>query len=171
MPSLRLHLGKLYFTGIWSLKDKYTHQQHYYFIINSRQGHVSPGRCQSDTKAAFRMQKLKAPLLRPHFNKIPLKLVRSHVTAGAEPPPASWETRALNTVYKPTLLIFAQCKRIWSIHSHFFSISAAAKVQTTVPHAKTAQSIPTGINSEALKKPWYDHIAPLSLPHRHKDAT
>lgn len=57
------------------------------------------------------------------------------------------------------------------MHNHFFPISAAAEAQTTVPHAETAHYIPTGTNPEVPKKPWYDHIAPLSLPHGHKDKT
>lgn len=51
-------------------------------------------------------QKLKAPLLSTNFDKTPLKSVRPNVTAAAEPPPANWETRDVNSLYKPTSLIF-----------------------------------------------------------------
>lgn len=67
-------------------------------------------------------QQPKAPLLSTHFDKTPLKSVRSNLTAAAEPPQANRETRALNSIYKPTSFIFLCSVQEYLIHPQpFFS--------------------------------------------------
>lgn len=86
-----MYLEELYFTIIWSLKDKYTYTlptSQFYHKLKAR-SHVTLAGDELIQEMFSGSQQLKAPLLSAHFDNTPLKSVRPNVTAAAKPPPAN----------------------------------------------------------------------------------
>lgn len=111
-------------------------------------------------------QQLKAPFLSTRLDKTPLKSVRTNVTAAAEPSPANWQTRALNSIYKSIAFIFLCSAQEYLIYPQpLFPSLAAAQTSHTCKDCSTYTSW------QLHKSPTKCHDMTTSLLYLHHTGT